>query len=83
MLTKSSIIFAMVFSSAYAGEVQYIHPRIPSEAEKIEALKLGYLHQRLQHGRPHGWFDRRLRGFQYHRRRAEHAAAAGSLGAAG
>ena len=42
MLTKSSIIFALAFSSAYAGEVEYKMPRIPSETEKVEALKLGY-----------------------------------------
>jgi hypothetical protein len=43
MLTKSSIIFALAFSSAYAGEVEYKMPRIPSETEKVEALKLGFI----------------------------------------
>ena len=42
MLTKSSIIFLLTFSPAIAEDV-YIHPRIPSEAEKVEALKLGYI----------------------------------------
>jgi hypothetical protein len=41
MLTKSSIIFALVLSSAHADE--YIMPEIPSEAMKVEALKLGYI----------------------------------------
>ena len=34
--------FAML-SPVYAGEVQYITPRIPSEQEKVEALQLGYI----------------------------------------
>jgi hypothetical protein len=39
---KYLLILAM-FSPVYAGEVEYITPRIPSEREKVEALQLGFI----------------------------------------
>jgi hypothetical protein len=43
MLTKSSIVFALLLSSASAEEVQYVMPEIPTEAMKKEALQIGYI----------------------------------------
>jgi hypothetical protein len=36
------IALLLLSSSAFAAEVEYVMPRIPSEEEKILALKLGY-----------------------------------------
>ena len=41
---KALLLASLVgISPAQADETKYVMPRIPSEAEKIEALKLGYI----------------------------------------
>jgi len=42
MLHKILITAALLASPAMAQDVEYITPKIPTEAEKIEALKLAY-----------------------------------------
>jgi len=43
MLHKILITAALLASPATAQDVEYITPKIPTEAEKIEALKLAYV----------------------------------------
>ena len=40
---KFALVLAMLTSPALAEEVKYVTPRIPTEAEKVEALQLGYI----------------------------------------
>ena len=42
MLHRALLIAALLAAPAAAQDVEYIEPKIPTEAEKIEALKLAY-----------------------------------------
>ncbi len=42
MRYRTALLFAVLAWPAAAQDVEYIMPKIPTEAEKIEALKLGY-----------------------------------------
>ena len=43
MLHKTLTIALLLASPASAEEVEYVMPEIPTEAMKVEALKLGYI----------------------------------------